>query len=376
MSEGPRPGTATPDAAGAEPWRALVASLPDGVVVLDARGVLRELNSAFCALVGHPPDGLIGRGPPFQWVGAASQEPFEELIGRGLRGEAASAEITVVDAGGRTRTASVRAASFVSPEHGRSAALMFTDVTERKSLETTQRDSERRWRSIVENPFQFVVVIDRSYRYVFVNHVEPGIHLEELLGKATPFDFVEREFHALMKAALDKAFREGVTTTYDVYSPVLDQWTSNIVGPIFEGAEVTSLSILVRDTTAAKRAELALRRSQKLEMLGAMGSSIVGDLRGLLAPVVGNVGAMLREMEEQHPLFTRLSEVSRAISKASELMNRLEPFQREPADATESVNVAAIAADVLSRAFAASPDIRLSIDIAEDCPRVVGFPWQ
>ncbi|HEX4334824.1 MAG TPA: PAS domain S-box protein [Polyangiaceae bacterium] len=351
-------------------------SLPDGLAIVDARGIHREVNAALCELLGRTRERLLGSAPPFEYVAPESHEASEVLVGRALRGEKASAELVLVDGAGERRCAAVRASPVTSDGNQRGAVLVFTDVTERHRNETALRDSERRWRSIVENPFQFVVVIDKDYRYVFVNHAEPGIQLDELLGKATPFDFVEPEFHGVMKAAFDRSFREGVTTSYDVYSSVLDQWTSNIVGPILEGAEVTSLSILVRDNTPAKRAELALASAQKLEMLGAIGGSIARDLRSLLEPIISNVAHLLREVGEESDLHPRLSLVSQAATRASELMNRLGPFDRSKEDAMESVDVAAVATEVLSNALASMTGIRVTTDVAEDSPRVRGFSWQ
>ena len=54
------------------------------------------------------------------------------------------------------------------------------DVTDRaraeEELRSSQRqlaESEQRWRSIAENPFDFVVVVDRNLKYTFVNFVAP-----------------------------------------------------------------------------------------------------------------------------------------------------------------------------------------------------------
>jgi hypothetical protein len=84
------------------------------------------------------------------------------------------------------------------------------DVTARVRVEEELRASERRlveseqrWRSIAENPFDFVVVIDRDHEYTFVNFAAPGVEMDALLGKATPFDFVSEEQHHAMRAAFD-----------------------------------------------------------------------------------------------------------------------------------------------------------------------------
>ena len=150
----------------------------------------------------------------------------------------------------------------------------FKDISDRKKLESTLRSSEERWRSIAENPYDFVVIIDTDYKYLYVNHTAPGLSPEDLVGKATPFDFVAPPFHAVMRAAFEKAFRTGAATTYDLYVEMLGRWFSNIVGPIKTDGVVTALSILTRDVTDTKTAEEAVRQSEHRLRLAMEGGEV------------------------------------------------------------------------------------------------------
>ena len=137
---------------------------------------------------------------------------------------------------------------FMGIAHDVSARVRAED--DLRESERRQAESEQRWRSIAENPFDFVVVIDRDYKYTDVNFVAPGIERDALIGKATPFDFVSKDDHAVMKAAFEKVFNEGRATSYDVYVPTMDQWYASLVGPIRDGEVVTHASVLTREITA------------------------------------------------------------------------------------------------------------------------------
>ena len=80
-----------------------------------------------------------------------------------------------------------------------------------------------------------MVVIDRSYKYTFVNFVAPGVVLDDLIGKATPLDFIGPADHDRVRAAFESVFNEGRPTSYDVYIPQLDKSFSSLVGPIRDG---------------------------------------------------------------------------------------------------------------------------------------------
>jgi PAS domain S-box-containing protein len=347
-------------------------------VVLDARGAHRELNAAFSALVGWQRDELGGMTAPYPYVAESHREVCENLVGSALQGQPARGELVLIHRGGHELVAAVRASSVDSAEYGgKCVLLLFSDITESKRVEKALRDSESRWRSVVENPFDFVCVIDRDYRYVFVNHAEPGLHVEDLVGKARPFDFVEPQYHPVLTAAFEKAFREGVTTSFDVYSSVLDRWTNTVVGPIFEGSEVTSLCSLTRDVTPSKRAEQSIKRSQRLEMIGVIGSGLARELRGQIEPVIANLSMLMQELAQGSPLRPSLVEAARAAARAGELLNRLSSFERSPPDAIEPVNVSDVAADVAAQTLEVLPlNVHASLDLVQSCPPVDGVSWE
>ena len=156
------------------------------------------------------------------------------------------------------------------------------DVTARVGMEDALRDSEKRlaaseqrWRSIAENPFDFVVVIDRNYKFTYVNFGAPGVKPEDLIGKATPFDFVPEEYHAVMRAAYDEVFGRGRAASYEVYVPIAGQWLSSLVGPIREGEVVTHASILTREVTSEKQMAALVSRAERRFRLATEGAEEV-----------------------------------------------------------------------------------------------------
>ena len=82
--------------------------------------------------------------------------------------------------------------------------------------------------------FDFVVIIDRDYRFQFVNHTAAGVTEEDLIGKATPFEFVDERHHEEMKRVIDRAF-EGEPGEYEAYTPLLGAWFLSFVGPLRQG---------------------------------------------------------------------------------------------------------------------------------------------
>lgn len=290
-------------------WHQVVTVMSDGLLIADRDRVLIEVNPAFAKLVGFEREELLGLRPPYPFWPPEERTAIEQAFARTLHGEPVASELVYCRKDGTRFPALVHPVRITDANGNLQCAFAtFKDISVLKELESTLRSSEERWRSIAENPYDFVVIIDADYKYIYVNHTAPGIVREDLIGKATPFDFVPPAFHDTMRAAFERAFRTGSATTYDIYVEILGQWFSNIVGPIKKDGVVTALSILTRDVTDSKTAEQALRQSEHRLRLALMG---------------GEVGIFDVDLGQEEPFFSpRMLEI---------LGFRLEP--KDPLDA-------------------------------------------
>jgi len=224
------------------------------------------------------------------------------------------------------------------------------DVTHRVRVEDELRESrqalaasEQRWRSIAENPFDFVIVIDRDFKFTFVNFVAPGLKMEDLIGKQGPLDFATGADHMVMKTALEFAFREGRATSYEVYVEPLQKWYHSLVGPIREGDVVTHLSVLTRDITSEKAAqaharqteqqlrqmELKLAQAAKLEAVGQLAGGIAHDFNNLLTGIGGVVELLRLRLPADDPNLSDVLDLRQAVERGAGLTRQLLAFSRQ-----------------------------------------------
>jgi len=261
-------------------WRAVIEAFSDGVCITDPDGVHLEVNEALCDMTGFSRAELVGGTAPFPYWAPEGMDTIRSAFAATLRGDHHDFELLFCRKSGERFPALVHPSEVTGPD-GSTLFYLATvkDISERKRMETKLLQSEQRWRSIAENPFDLVVVIDRDYRYTYLNQPLPGVRPEDVIGKATPFDFVDPTYHAAMREAFDAAFRDGVATSYDVFVPQQNRWLGSVVGPIFEdGREedgrVTAISILTRDVTDKKRAEENLRQSEHRLQLALAGGDV------------------------------------------------------------------------------------------------------
>jgi len=246
------------------PWQSIVDAVVDGVVLFDADGAIVEVNEAFALLVGRSSSEIRETSAATWWDGAA----VAAACAQARRDGRASVSVTLTPRQGETRSVAIALRALPLRSGWTVGTVRDDDIV--RELERSQQ----RWRSIAENPFDFVVIIGPDYRFQYVNHAAPGLTPEDLIGKRTPFDFVSPEHHPAMRAAYERAFCDGRPQAYDTYVPLVDRWFSTIVGPIVEDGKVLACSLLTRDITEGMRAIQAVRQNEQRLELAIEGSEV------------------------------------------------------------------------------------------------------
>jgi PAS domain S-box-containing protein len=149
--------------------------------------------------------------------------------------------------------------------HGKLTAVSFIsrDITERKRSEEKLRESEEKYRNIVEIANEGILIIDDKATITYANKKITdmfGYSLEEGLGRPI-WDFISEESKAIAKLNLKKR-RQGVNGSYElklINKDGLPLWTFINAKSLFDkgGKFIGSLSMLT-DVTNRKEAEEVL----------------------------------------------------------------------------------------------------------------------
>jgi PAS domain S-box-containing protein len=125
----------------------------------------------------------------------------------------------------------------------------------RRARDATQREMERT-RDILDQMTVGFVVVDRSWRFVFLN--ARGVQManlpyDELIGRDARQLFGDAT--AAMDA-IDAVLQRGESREYEIYYPRFDRWYLQRAFPVREGA-----AVFVMDITDRKRADQQFRES-------------------------------------------------------------------------------------------------------------------
>jgi two-component system cell cycle sensor histidine kinase/response regulator CckA len=355
----------------AQVWRDLVEAVADGIALFDERGILRHVNAALSDLLKRSREELLRSDPPFVDSAEGRRSGLGEMAERVRRGQTGSFDIVLEDKTGRPINASVQLALAQPIGH----VATIRDVTEFLQREQSLRAQGELWRSLTENPFEYIMTIDRAYRFTFLNRYAPGQTPETVLGKATPFDFVEPQYADVMRRTLIDAIEHGKGGSYDVYVPALDAWFTTIVGPIYKDRAVIGASMLARDVTAQRKLELAVGQSQRMEALGRLAGGVAHDFNNLLVPIVANTQLVRDQLAPGDPSRVLLDDAIKAAARAKDLVSRILVFARGASTERQPVQIQVIAEEVVRLLRAgARANVEIVADLAADCPPIAGVP--
>lgn len=142
------------------------------------------------------------------------------------------------------------------------------DISEQKQIEQALRESEERYRRIIETTIEGVWMIDVANKTTFVNQQMAamlGCGVEEMIGKSM-FEFVDSESWETAAANLERR-RLGLSKQHDLkFRRQTGEmiWTSVSIAPIFDtSGQYVGAFAMIADITKRKQMEEALRESEE-----------------------------------------------------------------------------------------------------------------
>jgi len=214
---------------------------------------------------------------------------------------------------------------------------------ERKRAEEALRQSEEKYRTIVENIQDGYLEVDLAGNFTFVNDAQCrnlGYTREELIGMNNrqytdettarklyqTFNGVYRTGEPVKVLDLEVIRKDGTKTFNEISVSLIRD----------SGGKPIGFRAIARDVTERKRAEeerLALqeqlRQSQKMEAIGKLAGGVAHDFNNLLTVIQGYSELILKGLNSDNRLCQDVREILNASERASSLTRQLLAFSRK-----------------------------------------------
>ncbi|RPI37464.1 MAG: diguanylate cyclase [Nitrospiraceae bacterium] len=136
------------------------------------------------------------------------------------------------------------------------------EIAQRKIPEEALRRSEEKYSSLVESTEDSIYLIDRSYRYLFINkrhQLRLGISEVGYEGKGYK-DFHTPEETKLFTGIADEVFRTGTSARFEHKSRRDKEYFLLTLSPVIKiGGEISAVTVVSKNITELKKMETELR---------------------------------------------------------------------------------------------------------------------
>jgi PAS domain S-box-containing protein len=215
-------------------------------------------------------------------------------------------------------------------------------IGRRRGADRRLRESETKYRTIIENMDDGYFEVDLQGRFTFVNPSlcrMAGLARGEILGRKSQ-EFASRATAARMAHVFNQIHLTGEPQRiggYDIHRPdggrlVLELSAALLRDgegrPVGFGGVARDVSERVRSEGEKRRLETQLQQAQKMEAIGTLASGIAHDFNNIMMGILGNTSLMLAKIDSAAPHHQKLKNIEKYIESGSELTKQLLGFAR------------------------------------------------
>ena len=213
------------------------------------------------------------------------------------------------------------------------AANLLGAAMERKRAEQALRESEQRYRSLV-NLSPDGIWVHRYGEVLFANAAAAALFGAEdpqaLVGRQT-LDFIAPEFREMVWERIRRGQEEREP------QPLIEEKFLRLDGTEFyadvcavpiewEGAP--AVQVIIRDSTERKQMEERLLQAQKMEVVGRLAGGIAHDFNNILTAMTGYATFALEALPPGDPVRADVEQVIQSAQRAANLTRQLLAFSR------------------------------------------------
>jgi len=233
----------------------------------------------------------------------------------------------------------------------------------RRKAEEALRQSEERFRRLIESIVDVVFLIDADLR---VSYVSPsvtrvlGLEPDAVLGRSV-LDLFQAPADSPRSVA--EALEQAITgTPIEVVSRHRDGRLRVLQGSVNDLREHPGLRGMVltaRDVTEQKQLEQQAMQAHRLDSIGRLAGGIAHDFNNLLCVILGSIELAKEEPSISPGLRTRLEEMRTAGERGATLTRQLLQFARQQPSEARTLDLRTVVDDLL-------PMLRRLIDESVD----------
>jgi len=370
-------------------WKQIVDFLPDATFVIDTEGKVVAWNRAIEKMTGIRAGDMLGRGNheyalPFygerrpvlidlvtQWdKTTAAAYRYVKKEGDALISETYDCLV----APGRTLR---NKASVLYDENGQvtGAIESIRDITKRRQFESSLRESEGKYRGLFEQARDAIVITTDQGDVVDANSFALnlfGCNKEEILGLNFQQLYVDREDgRRFAKGMKEKGSLDEFFTRLRRFDGAVMECTMNVTAHRDSNGATLEYQGIIRDVTEARRLQMQLHESRKMEAIATLAGGIAHQFNNALTPILGNIDLLKMDHPDDADMMDILKQMKESARRMAHLTRQLLAYAREGKYRAERIALTdLVLGTVPLLEHTLNPDVRLETELPTELPYV------
>ncbi|NDP28493.1 MAG: PAS domain S-box protein, partial [Flavobacterium sp.] len=381
-------------------FRAVFENSVDGILLLVTDGNLLAANPALCKMLQKTELEIINKGKD-AFIDSTNPK-FKLFLHERQRYGKAKAELTLVRKDGSTFPAELSSVVFDDYCGEKRTSIVFRDITMQKKAKEALKQSEKKYRKIIEMSQEGIWLFDEDQKTIFANKKMGEIleySLAEMMGKEISF-FMDEEG----KKIISKLIQRKITgqTNQKQYKYISKSgkeiWANVVENPFIDSTGIyKGRMIMVTDITESKKnleklvqlnEELAFKNqeneSRAVELshtntqllktnteLDRFVYSVSHDLRSPLTSIVGLISFIEEESLETDTL-EHINMIKNSVNRLDEFIKNILSYSRNNRTGLDVVPISILQTTTgivnSLKGMKEAGDIRFEIDIKEHHP--------
>lgn len=321
-----------------ERYRSVFENTGTATVILEEDMTISAANAQFEKLSGFSKEEVEGK---MLWTEFAAEQDLDRMKDYHMRRREDGGKVPTeyefhfVDTHGEAKDIFLRIGMI--PGTKKSVASLL-DISSRKQAERALRESEAKYRELVQNANSIIMRRDTQGTITFFNEFAQdffGFTEDEILGKNVVGTIVpERDSSGRDLAAMIQdigrhpekyATNENENMRRDG-ERVWVAWTNKAIRD--KDGNVLEILCIGNDITERKQLEAQLQQAQKMEAIGTLAGGVAHDFNNLLMGIQGRTSLMLMRADPSDPHYEHLKGVEEFVQSASNLTRQLLGFAK------------------------------------------------
>ncbi len=348
-----------------------VAEQSPNMIFINKGGRIVYANKLSVEIMGYERDELYS--PDFDFFSLIAPESIE-VVKSAFKRHIKSKEIepyeyTLVNREGK-RIEAIIATKLINYEGERAILGIVTDISERIRAEEALRESEEKYRLLVENANDAIFIAqDQVVKFPNPKTLEMIGYSAEELVKIPFMNLIHPEDRDMVLDRYVKRLKgKELPSTYSFRIKRRDDeelWVEiSTVLITWEGRPAT-LNFL-RDVTPQKKMEAQFQQALKMEAIGTLAGGLAHNINNLLMAILGNASVMLLDVDLKHPHYRNLKSIEKQVQNGSKLTRQLLGYAREGRYEIKPINLNRLVKETADTFGTTRKDIIVHQDFAEN----------